>query len=81
MYHNTYRNKENKYVSQLQVQQGTGKKAPLPLVVLDTQYGTVDQMMSSIFALLTGAGGVHNSGNDGKDHVYDEGIAESWICL
>lgn len=74
MYHNTYRNKENKYVSQLQVQQGAGKKAPLPLVVLDTQYGTVDQMMSSIFALLTGAGGVHNSGNDGKDHVYDEGI-------
>ena len=74
MYHNVYRNKDNDYVSQLQVQQGADK-APLPMIVLDTQFGTVDQMMTSILALLTGAGGVQNSGNSGKDSIYDEGIS------
>jgi len=73
MWRNVYQKKDNQYVSPLEVAQGAGKM-PLPLIVLDTQYGTVDQMMSSVLALLTGAGGVQNSGHRGKDSVYDEGI-------
>lgn len=40
---------------------GTGNTTPLPIVFMDLQHGTPDQLMKSVIAALTGAGGVYNS--------------------
>ncbi len=39
----------------------TGKY--LPVIVLDTQYGTADELMKGVLAALTGVGGVYNHEN------------------
>lgn len=46
----------------------------LPMIYIDTQYGTIDQLLTSILAALTNAGGIQNSGNDDKKEAYDAGI-------
>lgn len=47
------------------------KDKPLPVIVLDTQYGTTDQLIKGILAALTGAGGVYSSD---ESSVYTAGM-------
>ena len=69
-----YNDTENDaYLSPLKVGTGADKKT-LPLIVIDTQYGTTDQLMTSVLAALTGVGGVQNSGNVNRNNVYDTGM-------
>ena len=51
----------------------------LPMVVLDARYGTADQLMNGVLAILTGAGGVLNSGESkaAKDAYYDYGLSQA----
>ncbi len=74
IYENSYKNKDG-YLSRVAIVDN-GVEVNLPMIVLDTQYGTVDQLMGGVLAALTGAGGVHNSGTENKDSVYDEGMNE-----
>ena len=48
--------------------------AELPMIVLDARYGTADQLMSGVLAMLTGTGGVLNSGEKNKNAEYDNGL-------
>ena len=66
---------ENIYLSPLKIGTGEDKKT-LPMIVIDTQYGTTDQLMTSVLAALTGVGGVHNSGNTNRNSDYDLGISQ-----
>lgn len=50
-----------------------GSPDNLPVIVLDTQYGTTDQLIKGILAALTGAGGVYSSD---ESNVYTAGMAE-----
>lgn len=75
IYHHVYENEEEGYLSKVVVRQN-GAEVKLPMIVLDTKYGTVDQLMTGVLAALTGAGGVHNSGTANKDSVYDIGMSE-----
>ncbi len=69
IYQKVYKDK-NGYLSELLVNQ-----EKLPMIVIDTQYGTVDQLMWNVLALLTGAGGIHNSGESSQNENYDYGIS------
>ena len=74
IYAKVYNDTENDgYLSPLKVGTGADKKT-LPLIVIDTQYGTTDQLITSVLAALTGVGGVQNSGNTNRNNVYDAGI-------
>lgn len=68
-----YHNETEGYVSPLKVTAADGSKQTLPMIVVDTQYGTTDQLMTSVLALLTGAGGVQNSGSPAAGN-YDQGM-------
>lgn len=46
----------------------------LPMIYMDMQHGTVDQLLTSVLAALTNAGGIQNSGNTNKKEAYDAGI-------
>ena len=73
MLEQVYCDSEGNYLSPIKV--GTGAQAQqLPMIVLDTQYGTVDQMMTSVIAALTNAGGVQNSGGTNREPIYDKGL-------
>ena len=65
----------NGYLSPLKAGTGADKET-LPMIVIDTQYGTADQLMTSILAALTGVGGVQNSGNTNRNSGYDAAISQ-----
>lgn len=46
----------------------------LPMIVLDARNGSADQLMHSVLAILTGSGGVLNSGENNRNPVYDHGL-------
>ena len=73
IYEEVYNNAVDGYISPLKVTDGADKKQ-LPMIVIDTQYGTTDQLMTSILAALTGVGGVQNSGSTNRNSDYDTGI-------
>lgn len=74
IYKNIYKD-ENGYLPKISIEEN-GAEVELPMIILDTQYGTVDQLMGGVLAALTGAGGIHNSGTVHKDSIYDQGMNE-----
>lgn len=50
---------------------GTDNNTKLPIVFMDLQHGTPDQLMKSVIAALTGMGGVYNSTEDSA-YAYSE---------
>ncbi len=70
MFKYVYKNDIGEYLSPIKV----SDTQQLPMIVLDTQYGTTDQMMTSVLAALTGVGGTQNSGEADINQIYDIGI-------
>lgn len=72
VYQNLYKDENGDLLSTLTV---TGDIDPdaeiLPLIVLDTQYGTADELVKSVVTALTGTGGAYND----ADGVYSTGMA------
>lgn len=51
---------------------GTGNNTKLPIVFMDLQHGTPDQLMKSVIAALTGAGGVYNYPTENSAYAYNK---------
>lgn len=63
VYEKLYRNSDGTLQTPLQV----GSEM-LPVIYLDTQYGTADQMVKGVVAALTGVGGVYNCNEDNGNY-------------
>ena len=72
VYQNLYKDENGTLLSTLDVAGATDPDpVMLPLVVLDTQYGTADELVKSVVATLTGVGGAYND----ADGDYSTGMA------
>ena len=65
VYQKLYRKDDGSLVSALKLGTET-----LPVIVLDTQYGTADQLIKGVVAALTGVGGVYSD----NDATYSNGM-------
>ncbi|GFI68393.1 hypothetical protein IMSAG249_00209 [Lachnospiraceae bacterium] len=68
VYGKLYRNEKGLLLSPVMTADGTY----LPMIVLDTQYGTADQLMKGVVAALTNVGGVYAA----DDGTYSAGIGK-----
>ena len=74
LYSNLYKNSNGALLTNLKA--GPGKNKNLPVLVLDTQYGTPDELMKGVVAALTNVGGVYCDDNT----VYSDGTGMGYIA-